>query len=218
MECVNCGYSGYKCPECGHEENLSAQKPWMTFKFTEENILFFRLILNKALMMEYAYQIGLDQMKAFPEPGNIPYDIICLFEFYGNMEQMALHSILECLHDKRICPSDAVHLKKTDVFKVIEKQRQFSAHIVPDKTRFIKTVKDSKILNDTGLYAQIKTEVERFVVEGLDKYIETGSISTKDLINTKVGLLYLVMVNEKRKKDGKKLFDLPDTKTENGVE
>ena len=156
-------------------------------------------------------------MKAFPILENIPYDIACLFEFYGNMEQMALHSILECLHDKKICPSNAVHLKKTDVFKTIEKQRQFSAHIVPDKTRFIKTTKDSMTLNDTGLYAQIKTEVERFVVEGLDKYIETGSIFTKDLINTEVGLRYLIMVNEKRKKDGNVLIDLPDTKLDNGA-
>ncbi|HTC20210.1 MAG TPA: hypothetical protein VK859_05135 [bacterium] len=217
MKCVNCGYSGYKCPECGHEKNLSAQKAWRAFEFTEENLLCFRLVLNKALMMEYSYRVGLDQMKAFPILENIPYDIACLFEFYGNMEQMALHSILECLHDKKICPSNAVHLKKTDVFKTIEKQRQFSAHIVPDKTRFIKTTKDSMTLNDTGLYAQIKTEVERFVVEGLDKYIETGSIFTKDLINTEVGLRYLIMVNEKRKKDGNVLIDLPDTKLDNGA-
>lgn len=218
MKCVECGYSGYKCPDCGNEANLNAQRPWMTFEFTENNLLCFRLVLNKALMMEYAYLVGLDQMKAFPDLEKIPYDIACLFEFYGNMEQMALHSILECLHDKKLCPLGAVRLKRTDIFKVIENQRQFSAHIVPDKTRFINTAKDSKKLNDAGLFVPIKNEVEQFVVEGLDKYIETGSLFAKDLINTKVGLQYLVMVNEKRKKEGKDLLDLPDTKTRNGVE
>jgi hypothetical protein len=69
-------------------------------------------------------------------------------------------------------------------------------------------LRDLHELDIEDTFTKISAELHLFVIDGIDKYLEIGKLKVTDLKNTSEARRFLELVNDKRKKEERKLINL----------
>lgn len=205
-----------ECPECGHIFDMSsASKPWVDFEFTDENLFVFKQILYKSFSyMRFNEFTELDTplmaqtMDRVRSGIPIPLDLKGSFDAIYMGMNISLCAILEFFHLTKQIPKESVRMKDTNMFKKIEKARHLFAHIISSKDRHGRVLASFNELDIPEVFTDISAELFKFIIEGIEIYLEKGKLSIADFINTQDGRRLIKWVNERRLKANKPIFEL----------
>lgn len=195
------------CPKCGFDldKNTKPQnKPWIDFDFNNENFSAFKLILERTISYSrlhiYAEMEKPEMLEYLGPPRKpLPFDVWAKFNTIRSANITLIYSILEFFHKTKKCPPGKF-LRDIKIFTRLEKLRHFCAHIINDDGKLMDALIQFRELKVEVTFTKVSEELFKFVIAGIDKYLEMGLLHRRELENAAEAKVFLDSVDFRRAK------------------